>query len=117
MKDACAPDAANHGSTDPAMSPGTLPIIVPLAAGRVEIRFVPVFGTTRALLSFVGRPLPEEAVLRVPALGGTLEVPCQLHEGRLLSTRALSSLPHGTELVFYDDSGRHCHSLPVQPAT
>lgn len=97
--------------TDIAVRLDARPIAVPLLTGCIEIHFVPVFGTTRAFLSFTGRPLPDETLLRVPALGGAMDVPCHPHDGRLLSTRALSSLPPGTELAFADDRGWHRYTL------
>ncbi len=98
---------AAEETTDVTVALDARPVMVPLAAGHLEIAFAPVFGTMRAHLSFVGCAIPAEVILRVPALGGTLDVPCQSHAGRLVSTRTLTHLPPGTQVTFVDDGQLH----------
>lgn len=111
MDDARSPVSASGCSTDLFLSLGARPITVPLPTGRIEISFGPVFGTTRAFLRFVGRATPPEAILRVPALGTPLDVPCQPYERWLISTRALTQLPAGTQLAFTDKTGQQRYTL------
>jgi hypothetical protein len=111
VDDAPSSTSLDEGSADLTVALDARPVVVPLEHGRLEVHFAQLFGTVRAHLTFIDRPTPAAAVLRVPALGGALDVPCQPHEERLVSTRAVATLPPGTQLAFAEDGRWHRFTL------
>lgn len=89
------------GAVEVVMAPRAAGFVVSHAGGYVEIDFILAVGSVRARLTFVGVPLPDGAHLRLPALGGHLDVSfVRLNAQVLISTRALSAIVDGACLEF-----------------
>ena len=87
--------------------------IVDFIGGTIEIAFKPVAGSTRAVLRFRCAPGRcarnfRDPVLQIPIANAPhLRVKFRSVKGELVSTTALSRLPHGTMLSFSLSGRRH----------